>query len=155
MAAIVTAVTLVIVACSPLVAFAILKVGVENNAAYARLVMQTLRSANGMKPPIKPLRLIAGSFALASTAAFYVADQPSTFADFSPYLSPWVDDARLAHEGVAIICTADDQDCLKGMDALVARGPDGRRRDVTLTRHWLGFESAPRDFVIATIPPRT
>jgi hypothetical protein len=154
MAAIVTAVTLVIVACSPLVAFTILKVGVENNAAYARLAADAAQR-EWHETTDHPLRLLAGSFALASAAAFYIADQPSTYADFSPYLSPWVDDARLAQEGVAIICTADDQDCLKGMDALVARGPDGRRRDVTLTRHWLGFESAPRDFVIATIPPRT
>jgi hypothetical protein len=152
MAAIVTAVTLVIVACSPLVALTILKVGVENNAAYARLVANAAQR-EWRETTDRPLRLVAGSFALVSAAAFYIADRPSTYADFSSYLSPWVDDARLAREGVAIICAADEQDCLDGMDRLVAHGPAGRRRDVTLTRHWLGFDSAPRDFVIATIPP--
>ena len=32
--------------------------------------------------------------------------------------------------------------------------PGARRRDLTLTRHWLWFENAPRHFVIATVPPR-
>jgi hypothetical protein len=41
------------------------------------------------------------------------------------------------------------------MERQLARRPAGRRRDVTLTRHWLGFESAPRNFVIVTVPPRS
>ena len=32
--------------------------------------------------------------------------------------------------------------------------PAARRAEVTLTRRWLGFESAPKRFVIATVPPR-
>jgi 4-amino-4-deoxy-L-arabinose transferase-like glycosyltransferase len=154
LAAIVTAITLIIVAGSPLVALTILKVGVENSAVYARLAAEAAQR-EWRDTSDRPLRLVAGSFALASAAAFYIADKPSTYADFSPYLSPWVDDARLAREGVAIICTVDDEDCLRGMNKLVARGPAGRRSEVTLTRHWLGFASEPRNFVIATVPPRS
>jgi 4-amino-4-deoxy-L-arabinose transferase-like glycosyltransferase len=153
LAAIVTAITLTIVASSPFVAFAILKAGVENDAAYARLAAEAAER-EWHETSDRPLRLVAGSFALASAAAFYIADKPSTYADFSPYLSPWVDDARLAREGVAIICAAADRKCLQRMERQLARGPAGRRRDVTLTRHWLGFESAPRNFVIVTVPPR-
>jgi hypothetical protein len=154
LAAIVTAITLTIAVSSPLVALTILKAGVENDAAYARLVAAAAER-EWRETSDRPLRLVAGSFALVSAAAFYIADKPSTYADFSPYLSPWVDDARLAREGVAIICTADDDVCLKGMDQLAARGPAGRRREVTLTRHWLGFASEPRNFIIATVPPRS
>ena len=55
----------------------------------------------------KPLKLIAGPFVLVSTAAFYGTDQPSTFADFSSYLSPWADDARIAREGMAVMVATD------------------------------------------------
>jgi 4-amino-4-deoxy-L-arabinose transferase-like glycosyltransferase len=154
LAVIVIAITLAVVASSPFVALVILKEGVENNAAYARLAAAAAER-EWRQTSDRPLHLVAGSFALASAAAFYIADKPSTYADFSPYLSPWVDDARLAREGAAIICTTDDPECLKGMDTLVAHGPAGRRTQVTLTRHWLGFESEPRNFIIATVPPRS
>ena len=61
----------------------------------------------------KPLKLIAGPFVLVSSAAFYGEDQPSTFAQFSHYLSPWADDARIARDGMAIMCEADDPLCLQ------------------------------------------
>ena len=54
----------------------------------------------------KPLKLIAGPFVLVSSAAFYGTDRPSTYADFSHYLSPWADDARIAREGVAVMVAA-------------------------------------------------
>jgi len=150
------AITLVAVALSPVIAFAILKRGVENNAAYARLVMQAAdrewraTQATGGKP----LRLIAGPFVLVSSASFYGADKPSTLAEYSPYLSPWADDARIARDGMAIMCEAGDPTCLKAVEIFSAISPGGRRAEVTLTRGWLGFESAPRRFTIATIPPR-
>ena len=56
---------------------------------------------------------------------------------------------------VAIICTADDDVCLDGMYRLLLHGPAGRWQEVTLTRHWLGFASEPRNFMIATVPPRS
>ena len=150
------AITLVSVALSPIVAFVILKQGVENNAAYARLVMEAAdrewraTQATGGKP----LKLIAGPFVLVSSASFYGADKPSTLAEFSPYLSPWADDARMARDGMAIMCEAGDPNCLKAIDIFSAISPGGRRTEVTLTRRWLGFENAPKRFMIATIPPR-
>jgi len=154
LAAVMTAVTLIAVLASPLVAWALLKTGVENNAAYARLAAAAIerewRATSG-----SPLRLVGGPFALASSAAFYMTDEPSTFADFSPYLSPWVDAARIARDGIALVCPADDSVCLRAMKRLTAAGPAGRQSEVTLTRHWLGFAGKPKDFVIATVPPRS
>jgi len=141
---------------SPVVAFVILKQGVENNAAYARLVMEAAdrewraTQATGGKP----LKLIAGPFVLVSSASFYGADKPSTLAEFSPYLSPWADTARILREGMAIMCEAGDPNCLKAIEIFSAISPGGRRTEVTLTRRWLGFENAPKRFMIATIPPR-
>ena len=152
-AAIVTGMTLVIVAASPLVALAILKRGVENNAGYAQLAAAAAERA-WRETSSAPLRLVAGPLTLANSVAFYFADKPSAYIDFSRYLSPWVTPARIAREGIAIICPAADQLCLDHMNALAAAGPPGRRSEVTLTRHWLGFAGAPRRFVIATVPPR-
>ena len=56
-AGIVTVLTLLIVAASPLVAFALLKSGVENDAAYARLLMEATER-EWHKDTDKPLKLI-------------------------------------------------------------------------------------------------
>ena len=152
-ASVVTALTLLIVVASPFVAFTLLKSGVENDAAYARLLMEATER-EWRKDTGKPLKLIAGPFVLVSTAAFYGKDRPSTFAHFSNYLSPWVDDARIGREGVAILCT-DVPLCRQYSDALAARhGGASHQAEVTLTRRWLGFEGAPARFTIAIVPPR-
>ena len=101
----------------------------------------------------KPLRLLAGPFHLANTAAFYIGDRPSTYADFSSYLSPWVDARRIVRQGIAIACPVDDPECLVDMDKIVSQGLPGRRTEVELTRHWLGLAGAPRRFVLAVVPP--
>jgi hypothetical protein len=152
-ASVVTVLTLFFVAASPFVAFALLKSGVENDAAYARLLMEATER-EWRKDTGKPLKLIAGPFVLVSTAAFYGKDQPSTYAHFSSYLSPWVNDARIARDGMAIMCT-DVPLCLQYMDEVAARyGGASHKAEVTLTRRWLGFESAPKRFHIAIVPPR-
>lgn len=152
-AGVITLLTLLFVAASPLVAFALLKSGVENNAAYARALMQAAER-EWRQTTDKPLRLIAGPFALVSSAAFYGRDQPSTYAHFSKYLSPWVNDERIRHDGMAIMCE-DIPLCLQFMEHVAAPFGGGRRADVTLARRWLAFESAPKHFVILIVPPKS
>ena len=146
------AISLLSVVASPIVAFVILKRGVENNAAYARLAMEAAER-EWRATTDKPLKLIAGPFVLVSSAAFYGTDRPSTFADFSHYLSPWADDARVAREGMVIMVDADPY-WLDRAAKYIDAAPGARRTEVTLTRRWLGFENTPKRFMIATIPPR-
>jgi 4-amino-4-deoxy-L-arabinose transferase-like glycosyltransferase len=152
-ASVVTALTLLFVVASPVVAFVLLKSGVENNAAYARLLMEATER-EWREATDKPLRMIAGPFVLVSTAAFYGKDRPSTFAHFSKYLSPWADDARIRRDGMAIMCE-DTPLCRQYTDEVAARyGGAARRADVTLARRWLGFENTPARFIIVIVPPR-
>jgi len=151
-ASVVTAATLLIVAISPIVAFVILRKGVENDAAYARLVMQAAER-EWRQLTDKPLTMITGPFTLVSTAAIYGTDKPSTFADFSPYLSPWANEARVAREGQAIMLATTSPWAVAAAQYLDKVKPV-RRTEVTLTRRWLGFDNAPRTFVIAIVPPK-
>jgi 4-amino-4-deoxy-L-arabinose transferase-like glycosyltransferase len=146
------AITLLSVIASPIVAFVILKRGVENDAAYARLVMGAAER-EWRASTDKPLKLVAGPFVLVSSAAFYGTDRPSTFADFSHYLSPWADDERVAREGMIIMIAADMQYWIDKA-ATYLNQPGVRRTEVTVARHWLGFESAPKRFLVAVVPPR-
>ncbi|MEA2929630.1 MAG: hypothetical protein QOG38_2058, partial [Hyphomicrobiales bacterium] len=147
------AITLFSVLASPIVAFVILKRGVENDAAYARLVMAAAER-EWRATTDRPLKLIGGPFVLVSTAAFYGTDRPSTFADFSRYLSPWADDARIARDGMVIMVDAGVQYWIDQAARYIDAVPGSRRTEVTVARRWLGFESAPKRFMIATVPPR-
>lgn len=151
-ASVVAVLTLLIIAASPVVGFALLKLGVENDAAYARLVMQAAER-EWRQVTDKPLKLIAGPFVLVSSAAFYGTDRPSTYADFSRYLAPWADDARVTREGIAVM-VAVGSPYFDAAAKYIAAAPVTRRTEVTLARRWLGFASAPRTFVIAIVPPK-
>jgi hypothetical protein len=152
LAAGVIAFTLVAVLVSPIVAAVILKHGVENHAAYARAVAAAA-DREWRATSDRPLKLLAGPFTLISTASFYLADRPSTFTDFFPHFSPWVSDARIAREGIVIMCPVNDDYCRGKLEEMVAARPRGRRTEVTVARHWLGLEGPPARFVIVTIPP--
>jgi 4-amino-4-deoxy-L-arabinose transferase-like glycosyltransferase len=151
-ASFVTALTLLIVAASPLVAFTLLKTGVENDAAYARLLMAATER-EWHKDTDKPLRMIGGPFALVSSMSFYGTDRPSTYANFQKYLSPWADETRIHRDGMAIVCW-DDPLCLQYMASVAAQFGGGRRIEATVQRHWLGFVGEPRRFILTIVPPR-
>jgi 4-amino-4-deoxy-L-arabinose transferase-like glycosyltransferase len=152
-ASVVTVLTLLVVIASPVVAFVIHKRGVENDAAYGRLVMQAAER-EWRQVTDKPLKMLVGPFTLVSTAAFYGADKPSTYANFSAYLSPWADTARLARDGMAVMVAADSP-YYEMTTKYLATVPVARRTEITLQRRWLGFENAPRKFLLAVVPPKS
>ena len=137
---------------SPIVAWAKLESGVENDAAYIPAAVATVEREWKAQTD-RPLEILAGPFALTSSMAFSLHDRPSTFADFSPYLSPWVKPETLARKGLAIICPRRDAICLNNMEQLTTRRPAARRLDVELTPRWLGFSGRADRFVIAILPP--
>jgi 4-amino-4-deoxy-L-arabinose transferase-like glycosyltransferase len=153
LAAIVIGLTLLFVAVSPLVALVTLKTGVENDAAYARAA--AVAAEEEWRATTKaPLRLVAGPFALASAAAFYMTDRPSTYADFSDYLSPWATPERIARDGMVIICPGDDSSCLGRIGKLTAGRPRGRQAEVHARRSLFGIGGAPKLFIVTTVPPQ-
>jgi 4-amino-4-deoxy-L-arabinose transferase-like glycosyltransferase len=153
MVVVVATVTVMIVLIAPVVAAVILSKGVENNAAYARLV--ALEAERIWKDETnRPLKLIAGPFTLVSSAAFYLPDRPSTYADFYGYLSPWATEARIARDGMAIMCPAVDAHCVKLMTEWLTRTHMDQPTEIEVSRRWLCLASPPARFLIGVIPPR-
>ena len=138
---------------SPIVAVTKLNAGVENDASYVPAAAVAI-DREWQTATDRPLEILAGPFGLASSIAFTLKDRPSTFADFSPYLSPWVDAQTLLRKGLAVICPSRDTACVQNMDALAKNRPEARRVEVELTPRWLGFAGTPDRFVIAIMPPR-
>jgi len=101
----------------------------------------------------KPLRIVGGNRPVVDGSNFYFADPPATFVVTEPMRTPWVDQARIGRDGIAIVCARTEPPCLRELDALVTRY-GGKTEDITLARRFFGLSDTPVDYQIAIIPPR-
>lgn len=138
---------------SPITAVTKLNGGVENDALYVPAATAVIER-EWMAATDRRLEILAGPFALSSSVAFKLKDRPSTYADFSPYLSPWVNEQALLHKGLAIICPRRDTGCLQSMDALAKMRPMTKQVTVELTPRLWGLTGSPAGFDIAIMVPR-
>ncbi|MBR0843297.1 glycosyltransferase family 39 protein [Bradyrhizobium liaoningense] len=99
-----------------------------------------------------PLRIVAGTESYALATTFYSDDHPSHFIDFSTTRAPWIDNARLSRDGLAIICVSDDKACLDETD----RFKSLRTTRVTLSnvfKSFLGSRGKAFSFVVVLVHP--
>jgi 4-amino-4-deoxy-L-arabinose transferase-like glycosyltransferase len=147
------ALPLVALAASPLIATVIHRQGVPNYASHYRLLAQEVDKA-WRATSERPLRLVGSYNNLLYGTVFYFPDRPSTLEIIGPQVTPWTDAARLARDGIALYCPAEDGDCVKALNALAGRGPVGTRRDVEISRRFAGAADKPVRYVIVTLLPR-
>jgi hypothetical protein len=139
---------------SPIVAAVKIVTGVENDATYAPAAVAAVQREWSAETD-RSLEILAGPFGLTSSMAFSLKDRPLTFADFSFYLSPWLDNEALMHKGLAVICPRRNRGCMASLNRLLEWRPAARQVEVELTPHWLGLSGAADRFVIAILPPRS
>jgi 4-amino-4-deoxy-L-arabinose transferase-like glycosyltransferase len=144
-------VPLLMVVASPVIALVIHRQGVPNYASHYRLIAQAIEQA-WHRQTDKPLRIVGGNRPVVDGSNFYFAEPPATFVVTEPARTPWVDQARIAREGIAIVCPRLEPACLKELDAYVARF-DGKTEDVTVARQFFGTVDTPLEYRIAIIPP--
>jgi 4-amino-4-deoxy-L-arabinose transferase-like glycosyltransferase len=152
---------LVMVVAAPVIAIAKLGGVEEASGPYSELLAERVRQ-EWRRATDKPLRLVGGDYDLSYTTAFYLPDRPSAFPAFDPQIGTWVDAARIAQQGIAMVCyhgTSPEPRCLHHligvkMDDIAARGPPGRRAVVELARRHLGMTGPSVRFIIVTVPPQ-
>ena len=145
-------VPLVLLAASPVIALVIHRQGLTNYAGQYRLIAQTLEQAWRAQTD-QPLRIVGGNRPVVDGSNFYFADPPATFVVTEPMRTPWVNEARIAREGIAVVCPRAEFPCVRKLNALVARH-GGKTQDITLVRQFFGSSDTPVDYQIAIIPPR-
>jgi 4-amino-4-deoxy-L-arabinose transferase-like glycosyltransferase len=142
---------LAMVAAAPVIALVIHQHGLTNYAGHYRLIAQAVERAWNQASD-KPLRILGGNRPVVDGSNFYFTDPPATFVVTEPMRTPWVDQARIAREGIAIVCPRAEPPCLRELDGYVARY-GGKTEDVILTRRFFGIDGMPIDYQIAIIPP--
>jgi 4-amino-4-deoxy-L-arabinose transferase-like glycosyltransferase len=151
--AIAIAVPVVCVVAAPVVALVVHLHGVENYGAHYRLVAERVEQA-WHDTTDRPLRVVGGSSNLLLGSVPYFAERPSVYEIATPQLTPWVDEARIARDGIALYCPAADAVCMRALNARAARSDVGKRVEADISRTFLGIADPPVRYVIVTIPPR-
>ena len=99
----------------------------------------------------EPLRVVAGTPAIAASMAFYAPEHPSWFIGFDLRQAPWITSERLEREGLAIVCEAADRPCVDIAQASARQG--GVRSEVVLQRHSILGTGRPFTYVVTIVPP--
>jgi hypothetical protein len=144
---------ILMVLAAPVIAIVIHREGVSNNATHYRLVAAAVDKA-WRETTDAPLRLVGSQTNLVNGTVFYLPSRPSTLDIMGPQATPWADEARVAREGVALVCPALDQPCVRMLEARAARAPAAKRSEVELSRTHLGVADAPTRYVIGIVPPQ-
>jgi hypothetical protein len=98
-----------------------------------------------------PLGLVAGSERYALAATFYSVDHPSQFIGFNSSLAPWITPDRLARDGLLIICSADDDSCIRQASGFAAYSTTTIRQH--LSRNLWGRLGPATEFIFTIVPP--
>jgi hypothetical protein len=147
------ALPLIALALSPVIAWQIHRQGVPNYATHYRGVARAVESAWAQTTD-RPLRFIGSYNNLLYGALFYLPREVAPLEIVNPQLTPWVDETKVARDGIALVCPVEETTCMRALEARAAQGFVGRRTEVAITRRYLGTDDKPDRFVILTIRPR-
>lgn len=138
-------------AASPIAAIVIHKNGVPNYQTQYSLIAKAVQQAWDARTD-KPLRIVGSFRTVVDGSNPYFPSRPATYATTSPWRTPWVDDARIARDGIALFCPQQEIPCVDEMKRYAARF-NASIETVTLARHFFGTDDTPVKYDIAIIPP--
>jgi hypothetical protein len=151
--AVASALPLLLLVGAPGIAMVIHRHGLPRHADHYRMLADALETFWRAHTD-NPLAIIGGDDNLANGVLFYVSGRPVAYYIAAPGLSPWVDEARIAREGIALVCPLEEGTCvdaLKKRSAAAGVAPT----EITLMRKYLGVPGRSARYVISIIPPRS
>lgn len=145
---------LIMVAASPAIAYVIHRNSLQNNyGTHYRLIAQAVQNAWRQQTDA-PLRIVGSFRTVVDGTNPYFPSRPATFAITSTWRTPWVDDARIKREGIAIVCPEPETACMDELHAYAQRFGAKLIEDVTLARRFFGTDDKRILYRIAIIPPQ-
>jgi 4-amino-4-deoxy-L-arabinose transferase-like glycosyltransferase len=127
--------------------------GLPNHAAHYRLLAAAVERAWHDRIE-QPLRLVGGIDTVINGVVFYATDRPSTYEIVGPQTTPWADEARIARDGMALVCPMNEARCLGPVEAFAARHATSGRVEVDISRTYLGVPDRPERYLIIIVAPR-
>ncbi|PWB65625.1 MAG: hypothetical protein C3F17_03610 [Bradyrhizobiaceae bacterium] len=146
-------VPLVMVLASPLIAAVIHRTGVPHGAAHYRQVAGAVERI-WTETSAAPLRIVGSHTELLYGIGPYLARQPSLLEIVNPQVTPWVDGARVAREGAALVCPASHGHCMRALAAWMRRGDAARRVEIEISRTHFGVPGPSARYLVGIVAPR-
>jgi dolichyl-phosphate-mannose-protein mannosyltransferase len=97
----------------------------------------------------RPLTIVMGD--LSEAVTFYSPDHPDSIPGFELRAVPWVTPERLAREGYVLLCN--QPACANEADRRAAAEPRAVRRELELSRRYLGRQGPSARFIVVLMPP--
>ena len=145
-------VPLVMIAAAPAVAYMVHRNGVTPGAAHASQLAQRVEAV-WRETSDRPLRLFAGLEDFGYAVAFYLPERPQVVNALDG-VPPADLDARIARQGIAMVCPARAQGCVDVAMRRASRASVGRRVEAEVTRRYFNLEGDPARYVIVAVAPR-
>jgi hypothetical protein len=126
----------------------------EGNRAYVAQLARAVTDAWHERIH-RPLTIVLGDTTLADGTGFYSPDHPDSAPDSVIALAPWITPARLAREGYAAACLADDSECIgRAERASGTQATPADRVVIDIAPYFFGRSHVPARFVVLIFPPR-
>ena len=152
--ALVIVMTIAILLAAPWLAWRRHVEGTAQRREYYRLVSAELTNTWHLAT-VAPLKIVMGDLYLASAVTFYSPDHPDSVPGFElGEAAPWVTPERLASEGFAEICSADDEACVDAARRRVAGRSDVQFITYATTNRYLGKPGKLGRFLFILIAPQ-
>lgn len=151
--AVIVALPVVATAAAPWIAIMIHRNGVPNYATHYRLVARAVEGA-WRETTGRPLRLVGSYTNIVNGIVFYLSDRPSIYDVMDPATTPWADEARIAREGIALVCPVKEAACVRAVEGVASRSLPGRRTQVELARRYFGADDKAEGYLIIIVPPQ-
>ena len=128
---------LLALALSPVVAYVIHRQGVPNYATHysglAGAIERTWRATTD-----RPLRFVGSYNNVLYGVLFYLPRDVAPLEIVNPAVTPWIDEAAVARDGIVLVCPMQERGCMEAL----SRRTSGKRGilvvDIEITRDWLG-----------------
>jgi hypothetical protein len=138
---------------APLVALVIHRAGVPHDGANYRLLADRIAQV-WRDTTDRPLRIVGGSSDLSTGVAFYLPGHVTAFPDLDPKLTPWLDAAQIARDGMALVCPVREAYCVAAIEQRAVASSAAHRVEFDLARRYWGIAASPDRYLVVTIPPQ-
>jgi 4-amino-4-deoxy-L-arabinose transferase-like glycosyltransferase len=151
MVAVALAFPLLMVALSPAIGVVIhrtVSAADAHSSLLAELVERLWRETTN-----RPLKLFSSMEVLVDGVPFYLRDHPTSIHLLEGAATP-PDDARIEKDGIVLLCPINSAGCLARANAQAERSAASKRRELEVSRSYLGDEGSPARYLVIAIPPR-
>jgi dolichyl-phosphate-mannose-protein mannosyltransferase len=141
---------LVMIVLAPAIGFAIHR-GVAASEGHSSLLAEPVERL-WRETTDRPLKLFASTDIFTYGVPFYLSSHPTAVHVLELAATPQ-EEARIAKDGVALLCPMSAPACVAAANARAARSRAGKRSEIEVSRHYLANEGSSARYLVIAIPP--